>query len=1472
MATASFGPQDLGRRPALDEDGLEPGVIVWERFCVVKAPGVGGEHVVVSDLERVLGQPPNHLLGLHVLAMPATPEARARLRRAVTADKNTQLEVHAIAEAGDRILLLGEPVSGRGLDDVPRAIGPDGRIPTSPELDGRKLILLASDLAGLLTLLHANDVSNVRFARGHLRIVSGRFRLDRFDHLLAPADSARPLADDVSHLVALLCEVADHEQDVAPIVEPPPTSARELWQRARRLAGHARLDDVELPAEPPFVGREDALSVLGDGLARARIAQPTAIVVCGERGVGKSRLLREFVTSRLEADDAFVLSGTWQPRSADTRGGLLGALDQLPRALRNLDAEESETIRYRLNRATRNLGAIVARTAPSLGSMLRVIDELPPLELSGDLSRHTAVIGDLLRSLGTQKRPLVLILDNLESADSRSLQVLKILMQPKPAHHTLVVAGLREDPTAYQREFETDVFELQPLSGAEVSRLLLRTLPGDIAEQEELAETLLSVSRGYPLAVWANLRTWLDRGLLVHEVGKATWRARKSLQDEVDREPDVRDLFGFRLGGAEPEFRALALDMAVLGTELSIAEVRELATIDDTAVDRALEDLIARGILIPTDVGVRFPHDSIRELVLESANAAQRRVAHRRAVALLQRHDAPVAQIAYHRELGFDRDEATPEDFDKLSSLHVEAGSDRLAVYDLERARWHLERALENSRDPEQRSLAAEALADVCLLSDEFDAAVELYSALIAKSDRTRALRAGAKAVYFLFFRGVTDSATRIGDKALEAIGEPRPKRVLGRLWVVLRTLVVGWFRDPPYAEAARDSLCLLYPVMIAINVVSDPLMVVVQLTRARWMARGLESGNGAIVLAFEGALRATFGHYQAADELFKRATSVAEGCHDSWSRGVVAHNWGHNSLLPSNRYEAGQNMLDDAIALFRETGDMSIAMLSLLYKALFGRDVEPAEVVLGWLDEATSVAHRNAKELILSSLEAVRLVVLARQGRPDVVARINDVADRVANPKINIGERIISYTHLAFAALEVGERQIAYEQIQAANELIADLPGIPEFCQDLYVATVLVLLDRQVRSRAENRLLRKATRALQRSARASPRIAVLRDLTVLRRATLARDSKQVAEVAAKVIGSVEQHGNVYVARQAHLALATVLKAANVLAAAEHERLARSFGARLGFDGGVGDYAGHLDRSSLAEPSMLGLGGTLDAVVDVDSDGQDTHEILATWALTEPERNQSSLAAVIDPVREAVGTSLTEARVQIVCRDPSQQVPLSTGDLQVLLINLALSCHDAVGAGAEINVELEVEELGGGRLDRMARVAAGRYLVITMRARGRGTQIPILGGFSTCENLVKSMAGELSATTDRARVDLVAHVPLDGDDHRVEVKRFGRVLVIHPEAAVRDTIAAAFVEHGVAVEDFEPSEFEAGRLEGAELVLADGRTLRGLHVFEPLIDARLVEVVPRGSERASQDRSILRVPFVVSELAALLEG
>jgi tetratricopeptide (TPR) repeat protein len=1483
MATRNTEPQDLGRLAALDESRLDAEVVLWGRFGVVgpRREYDRGIAVAVEDLDRKLGDPPGHRAELHLLDLPAD---RARFKRACSIDSRVQPHVYATAEAGGKLALLCEPAAGNSIASPLALTGTDSDVVGTATLDRTQLLTIAIDLAGLLTKLHAASVHGVRFNARQLRIDDAQFSLDGFAHLVG--DPATP-ERDVESLFELLRTLGGSSvaAEFAESAGAKFTTTREVWEHLKSVRkAESSPVEFELPTELPFVGRLSALATLAAGISEAHIAKPTVIVVQGDRGVGKSRLLREFVALHLDSKELLVLTGAGQVQSGDTGSGLIGALEQLSTVMSRLDPDERDDIRLRIDGATKHLGAILIRSAPALGSVLRHAEELPQLELGGDFSRHTAVIADVFKALGTRQRPLLLVLDNVEALDANSAAVLDIIAQSRPAHYTLVVLGLRTGASGYRPEFEREQVGLKPLDVEEVAELLSRTLAGGIADLPALAQLLWSATKGLPLSLGATLRAWTAGGRLARGAD-GIWRARKSLRDAIDEQPSVRDLVGARFANADARVRKFALDCAVLGIEVRSELLVEFT--DD--VDSAVHDLCDRGIVIRTESGIRFSHDTIRELVLDSVPEPERRIAHQRVGNILTRRNAPIAQIVYHRDLGFDADVSTREESNKLSRLHVEAGRDRLDVYDLERARWHLERALEHSQAPEQRGLAAEGLADICLLQEDIDTAVALYTAIIATASPVEAVRVAAKATQFLYGKNANADARELGNMALEMAGEAIPTSTLGKLRVIFTSLVRSWFGECKLDSQLRDGLCRLYNNMLYASIIDDPVAVPMYAARGRWVAIGLETGAAAVIRSLEAAFSTVLGFFKHADEVFAIANRIAQNSKDAWAQGMVFHHWG-GALLALARYSDGQDRLDDGVAAFRETGDISIALISIHYKGVYGRDREHADKVLGWIEAGLTTARRHGKRSAVLTLQSLKLHVLARQGRSDLEEQLLAQAAATASGDVPGMERLASNIELAYAYLELGDLDRALEHVTTAQKDAKDLGGIvPEFCQEVHLVAALVLIARPMRTRAEQKQLKLAVRKFRGVLKQAPRLRVLGDMLDMKLALEVGKVAAAQHFASKIVSDFDTHENLNAARQAHRVLARLLKGENVLASAQHEGLARNLGRRLGLldhvllsdFSEIGREVGLFVLTEENSPNLLESQHELPAAAMLSASSSESPaqppkesayddgeaDVLEAWAIGDLLTPRVSLGSILTPVRAAVSSSIAEQNLEIVCDAPELEVPFASADVQILLINMLLACRDAIGSKITVSARLDevlITDFDEVRQKRLPE--PGRYLSIHVSARGSGNHSPVIGSFAACESDAQALGGVLSASTERGRVSLQVYLRLTAAPVVPAHISATRVLIIHPDRSLRRTIGAGLDDLGVSWEDFEPEDFVPGTLEHVAVIFAENSKLNELRVLQPLSTVKLVEIIRRGNEPLNPQYDTLRVPFSISEL------
>ncbi|MFC9331074.1 ATP-binding protein [Kitasatospora sp. NPDC057015] len=383
-----------------------------------------------------------------------------------------------------------------------------------------------------------------------------------------------------------------------------------------------------------FVGRQEELRVL---LAALR-QEPVVVLVEGEAGVGKSRLLWE-TAARLEGEGATTLIGWCHPLREPLPFGPV--IDALRRA--HLDTEARP-------------GPATAALAPYLPELAARLPVGVEVHIPGDLHhRLMRAVHDLLSALG----PVVLAVEDVHWADEATRQLLLLLARnPPPQLRLLLTYRARDLPghgnvlgSPYRRPVGVGGTEvaLGPFDRAEVRELAAAVIGP--AAAAALGDQLYERSGGFALVVEADLIVLADR--MAHGRGGLP-QTPKDLKDlGVPR--TLQEAVSSRMATLSEDAVAVVRGASVLGVPAGEELLARLADLDADQAETALLEVLRTGLLRETSADrYGFRHVLARQAVYERILGPRRRRLHRRAIETLSEQDpAALVQIAHHaRRLG----------------------------------------------------------------------------------------------------------------------------------------------------------------------------------------------------------------------------------------------------------------------------------------------------------------------------------------------------------------------------------------------------------------------------------------------------------------------------------------------------------------------------------------------------------------------------------------------------------------------------------------------------------------------------------------------------------------------------------------------------------------------------------------------------------------------------------------------------
>ncbi|HET6339969.1 MAG TPA: protein kinase [Polyangiales bacterium] len=447
----------------------------------------------------------------------------------------------------------------------------------------------------------------------------------------------------------------------------------------------------------PLMGREAEVKRLSSAVQDVCNGAGGAWLICGESGVGKSRLLDEVRTLSL-VRGALVLRGQEQSEGGSPYRLFRDALRWLA-LLTDLDELEA---------------GVLLPIVPDLSSVLdRPATPAPELDASAMHARTCDVVTSILRR---QKQPIVLLLEDVQWSRSDSLELLKRVVPITADMPLLVVATARNDERPGLRDALTGMtpLDLNRLSQEAVEDLLV-AMTGESARRPEVVNLLWRETEGNAFFLVEVMRA------LAEESGGTARIGAGSLPDKVFA-GGIRRVVGRRLEQVPAEARPLLGMAAVIGRTIDMGLLASLAPEAD--LERWATQCVEGSVLERNSEGTRFAHDKLREGVLAELSTEDKRQFSRLVAGAIERGPTDRADryslLTHHFGKAGDRD--------KEAQYAALSGEQAIQSFAIAEGKALLARALELSEETSttarSRARLHRLLGETCYYEGRFDQAL----------------------------------------------------------------------------------------------------------------------------------------------------------------------------------------------------------------------------------------------------------------------------------------------------------------------------------------------------------------------------------------------------------------------------------------------------------------------------------------------------------------------------------------------------------------------------------------------------------------------------------------------------------------------------------------------------------------------------------------------------------------------------
>jgi adenylate cyclase len=508
---------------------------------------------------------------------------------------------------------------------------------------------------------------------------------------------------------------------------------------------------IEITA--PLVGRWMELSRLDLAYQSARLGRTELVLIAGEPGIGKSRLVSEFIGLATAAEEGAKAADAprvmrWTFSRVNQRS-YAGFIEPILVEL-NLQPSDPDGV-ARVSEKLKELGFV--NTPPTVAPMLAQFLHLPgvsePASDSEEWKRSMYIIVyDVIAALA-RKHPLLYVLEDLHFADAASLDLLWFLTSRASRVPILFLLAQRLGPGSPEPKPSRSNFSqlvLEPLSDEEAARIVEATLDWI---PDELRDRIVARAGGNPFFIEESLRSLVESGAAEKDAS-GEWHLRER-PGALEVPATLHAVVASRIDRLQPTARECIQLAAVIGQRFGDRVLRVAGS--DRIAD-AVDQLIAADLVLEAAPGerregrYRFKHAVVQEVAYNTLLMRRRIELHRR-----------VAE-AYERVLG-----------DELKEFYP-ALAHHYLIGDVP------DKAAEYSWKSAQRATAIHAYIEALRFAEQ---SLELY-------EKINRIDAAVEALYLIArvrrYRGENDAALTAYERALGLLETRDPKS--GEVAIVL--------------------------------------------------------------------------------------------------------------------------------------------------------------------------------------------------------------------------------------------------------------------------------------------------------------------------------------------------------------------------------------------------------------------------------------------------------------------------------------------------------------------------------------------------------------------------------------------------------------------------------------------------------------------------------------------------------------
>ncbi|MBD2336596.1 AAA family ATPase [Calothrix sp. FACHB-156] len=486
------------------------------------------------------------------------------------------------------------------------------------------------------------------------------------------------------------------------------------WQETGSIAefdlGQRDLCDRFLIPEKLY-GRETEVQVLLDAFERVTQGSSEMMLVAGFSGIGKTAVVNE-VHKPIVKQRGYFIKGKFDQFNRNVPfSAFVQAFRDLMGQLLSESDSQLQTWKFQILEALGENAQVIMELIPELERIIGVQPPAPELSGTAAQNRFNLSFHRFIQVFTTPEHPLVMFVDDLQWADSASLNLIQVLMSESQTGCLLLLGAYRDNEvfTAHPLMLTLSGMEktgaiihtitLQPLNFTSLNHLIADTLHAPPSVVQPLTELVMQKTQGNPFFATQFLKALHQDQLITFDLDAGHWQCDIVQVQDAALTDDVVELMAQQLQKLPPATQEILKLAACIGTQFDLITLAIVSQQSQTEVATDLWKALQEGLILPQSdlykfylsetqatqhtppetLNYRFLHDRVQQAAYSLIPEAQKQTTHLKIGQLLLQKSANsereerLFKIVNHLNIGRALI-SPPQEREDLVQLNLEAG------------------------------------------------------------------------------------------------------------------------------------------------------------------------------------------------------------------------------------------------------------------------------------------------------------------------------------------------------------------------------------------------------------------------------------------------------------------------------------------------------------------------------------------------------------------------------------------------------------------------------------------------------------------------------------------------------------------------------------------------------------------------------------------------------------------------------